>query len=624
MADLTLMLNSAVSAYKAGRLVEAEQLCQQIITTEHDCFIAFHILAAVQSSLGKKFEALENYDRVLAIQPDFAETLNNRGTILHGLKRFDEALASFDRALAVQPDYAEASYNRGNSLRDLRRYDEALASYDRALAVRPTHVEALFNRGVILQELKKLDEALASYDRALAIRPDSVEILTNCGLVLHGLKRYDEALASFDHAVAVRPNYAEALHNRGNLLRDLKRFDEALASCDRALAARPDFAEALNNRGSILQEMRRYEDALASYDRALAVSPDYAEALYNRGAALHELQRFDEALTSYDRAIALSPNYAEAQFNDALCRLLVGDFERGWEKYEWRQKTEQARDTWRNFTQPHWRGAENISGKTILLHAEQGFGDTIQFCRYVPMVAARGAHVILQVQKQLQELMRGFVGVNDVFANGDALPKFDMHCPLGSLPRAFATRLETIPADVPYLAAPKFYSEKWKQRLPKSDAVRVAICWAGNPHFKGDVTRSIGFSPMLPLLSVEGAEFFSIQKDLRPEDAEILKNHSQIKHLGGEIDTFGDTAAVISSMDLVISSDTSVVHLAGALGKPVWILLQFVPDWRWLIDRDDNPWYPTARLFRQNATRAWDGVIMQVQAALQVFVHSRA
>ena len=624
MADLRLMLNDAVSAYKAGKLVEAEQLCQQIITTESDCFFAFHILAAVQSSLGKKGEALANYDRALAVQPDFAETLNNRGAILHGLKRFDEALASFDRALAVQPDYAEASYNRGNSLRDLKRFDEALASYDHVLAVRPNHAEALFNRGAILQELKRLEEALASYDRALAVRPDFVEALTHCGLVLHGLKRFDEALASFDHALAVRPNYAEALHNRSNLLRDLKRFDEALASCDRALAVRPDFAEALNNRGSILQELRRFDEALVSYDRALAVSPNYPEALYNRGATLHELKRFDEALASYGRAIAVSPNYAEAQFNDALCRLLIGDFERGWDKYEWRRRTEQARDTKRSFAQPLWLGHESIEGKTILLHAEQGFGDTIQFCRYVPLVAARGAYVILQVQKPLQELMRDLAGVTHVIANGDLLPDFDTHCPLGSLPRAFGTQRETIPADVPYLVVPKIYSEKWEQRLPEPAAVRVGICWAGNPHFKGDLARSIGLLPMLPLLSAAGVEFFSIQKDLRPGDAEVLKNHSQIKHLGGEIETFGDTAAVISSMDLVISSDTSVVHLAGALGKSVWILLQFVPDWRWLVDRDDNPWYPTARLFRQDATRAWDNVITQVHAALQAFARSRA
>ena len=523
MADLKFMLDSAISAYKTGRLVEAEQLCQQIIVTEHDFFLAHHILGAVQSSLGKKEEALASYDRALTMHPDFAETLNNRGVILHGLKRFDEALASYDRALAVQPDYADAFYNRGNVLRDLKRFDEALTSYDRALIVRPNYAEALFNRGVVLEQLKRSDEALASYDRAVTVRPNFAEAFNNRGIILHGLRRFDEAVASYDRALIARPDFAEALNNRGNVLRELKRFDEALASCDRALTVRPDFAEAHNNRGTILQERKRFEEALASYDRALFVSPNYAEALYNRGVILQELKRFDEALASYDRALAVSPNYAEAHFNDALCRLLIGDFNRGWEKYEWRRETEQARNTNRNFSQPLWLGHESISGKTILLHAEQGFGDTIQFCRYVPLVAKRGARVILEVQRPLKELMCDFASVAHVISNGDSLPDFDMHCPLASLPLAFGTRLETIPADVPYLVVSKADSEKWQQRLPKSGATRVGISWAGNPHFKSDSTRSIGLRPILPLLSVADVHFFSIQKDLRAGDAEVLR-----------------------------------------------------------------------------------------------------
>jgi protein O-GlcNAc transferase len=353
MASLTLTLpqalNRAISAYKAGNLIEAEKICQQIISAKHDFFDALHLLAFVQASLGKNNLALASYDRALALRPDHADALNNRGNTLKELKRLDEALASYDRALTVRPDDAKALNNRGATLHELKRLDEALASYDRALALRPDHAEALNNRGAILHELRRPDEALASYDRALTVRPDYAEALNNRGnalkelrrhdealasydraltvrpddakafnnrgVTLQELRRHDEALASYDRAVALRPDYAEALNNRGATLQELKRLDEALASYDRALSVRPDHADALNNRGNVLRELKRHDEALASYDRALAVRPDDADALYNRGSALHELKRLDEALASYDRALCVRPEYAEALHN---------------------------------------------------------------------------------------------------------------------------------------------------------------------------------------------------------------------------------------------------------------------------------------------------------------------
>jgi hypothetical protein len=318
------------------------------------------------------------------------------------------------------------------------------------------------------------------------------------------------------------------------------------------------------------------------------------------------------------------PDYAEAHWNEALTRLLIGDFERGWKKYEWRWKIESFTSKQRDFAQPLWLGADGIEGKSILLHSEQGFGDTIQFCRYVPLVAACGARVILAVQKPLHELMSTLTGAAQIVFTGEPLPHFDIHCPLASLPLAVGTRLESIPSTTPYLHAPAHALQHWKTRLEPRDRLRIGICWAGNPNHKSDVSRSIGLSPLLPLLTNTDVQFFSLQKDLRAGDAEILRNNRHITHLGQEIETFSDTAAIISSMDLVISIDTSVVHLAGSLGKPIWILLQFVPDWRWLLDREDSPWYPTARLFRQNETRSWDGVISRVHAAMQVFCRASA
>jgi tetratricopeptide (TPR) repeat protein len=484
--------------------------------------------------------------------------------------------------------------------------------------VRPDFAEALSNRGLTLHELKRFEEALASFDGALKVRPDYAEALSNRGATLHELKRFEEALASFDRALEVRPHYAEALFNRGNTLRQLKRLEEALVSFDRALEVRPDYAEALSNRGNILRQLMRFEEALASFDRALKVRPDYAEALSNLGVTLHELKRLEEALVSFDRALEVRPDYAEAHCNGALCRLLVGNFDHGWEKNEWRWETEQLRKERRNFAQPLWLGSKEIEGKKILLHGEQGFGDSIQFCRYVPLVAERAAQVILEVPEALHELMGTLNCSIQMVSRGEPLPQFDMHCPLLSLPLAFRTRLESIPSATPYLRALPQAATRWTARLGTKDRARVGLVWSGRPGHKNDHNRSLKLSALLPLLDVD-AVFVSLQQDVRADDATVLKDCDDIFHFGDELKNFSDTAALISNLDLVISVDTSVAHLAGALAKPVWVLLPFVPDWRWLLDRNDSPWYPTARLFRQDHTRTWDDVILRVRRALHDF-----
>ena len=578
------VLDRAVSALEAGELVEAEQLCEQIVAATPDFFDAVYLLAVVQSKLGKK----------------------------------TAALASFARALSLQPGNAMAHFNRANTLDDLKRYDEALASYELAIHLRPDFAAAYFNRGNVLQALSRYDEALASYDRSLALRPEHAAAHSNRGNVLQMLKRYDEALASYDRALAVQADFALAHYNRGNVLQDLNRYDEALASYDRALAVRPDFAEALSNRGNVLQRLKRFVDAMASYDRALASRPDFAEAFSNRGAALQELKRHEEALASYERATEASPKYADAHYNQALCRLLLGDFDRGWEKYEWRWQVDQLRNSKRSFTQPLWLGQNEIAAKTILLYAEQGFGDTIQFCRYVPLVAARAARVILEVQRPLKELMSGLAGATHVVSRGEPLPHFDVQCPLLSLPLAFRTRLESIPATVPYLRAPPDDVTNWNTRLGPGSRPRIGLAWSGLPTHKNDHNRSIPLSALLSLLEVD-ATFVSVQKDVRREDAATLQARSDLRYFGDALKNFSDTAALISNLDLVIAIDTSVAHLAAALAKPVWVLLPFAPDWRWLLDRDDSPWYPTARLFRQDDTHTWDGVIARVRAALRDF-----
>ena len=620
---VTSLFAEGLALHQAGRLADAERIYQQILATRPDHFDSLHLLGVIFYQRGDHAEAVRRINLALKRSPNNFLALNNRGNALTALKQFKEALASYDRAIAARPDYAEAHSNRGNVLKELKRFEEALASYDRAITLRSDYAEAHSNRADALTALERFEEALSACDRALTLRPDFVEAHANRGNALHELRRFQEALASHDRALTLRPDYAEAHSNRGNALHELKRFEEALASYDRALTLRPDYAEAHSNRGNALQELKRFEEALASYDRALALRGDLAEAYSNRGNALKELARFDEALASYEAALAVRPDFADAHFNEAMCRLLIGDLHRGWQKSEWRWETEQIRNGKRSFSQPLWLGSDDIAGKTILLHAEQGLGDTIQFGRYAPLVAARGAHVILEVQGPLRDLMGTLSGSVRIVSAGDLLPDFDLHCPLLSLPLAFATQLETIPSATPYLCAHEGKTRAWRERLGRHHKPRIGLAWAGNPRKelpganRIDGQRSIAVDRLAPLFQVTACEFFSLQKgDDAVRQLRDSALRQQVIDCTDDLHDFSDTAALIENLDLVISVDTSVAHLAGALGKPFWLLNRYNTCWRWLLDREDSPWYPTARLFRQDATREWDPVIERVAAAL--------
>jgi tetratricopeptide (TPR) repeat protein len=597
---------------RLGRLAEALASYDRALAVRSDHAEVLYNRGNALIALGRPHDALEAYQRALLARPDYAEALCNRGGALAALGRNDEALASYDRALAVAPDFGEALSNRGNALKALGRLDDALASYDRALTARPDDAKALFNRGVTLHELKRFDLALASYDRVLAVCPDHDEALSNRGDALRELGRLEDALASYDRALAARPDSVEALSNRGNVLKTLRRFDDALASYDTALRLRPDDPVPLSNRAVTLQALDRLDEALASCDRALALCSDSIEALNNRASILQELRRFDEALATYDRAAAIAPDYVQAQLNRALLLLLSGDFARGWPAYEWRRKL----PSWveRGFTQPEWTG-EDIAGRRLLLHAEQGFGDTIQFARYAALTAMRGADVVLEVQPPLKPLLGGLFGVEVVAAGRDQLPPFDLHSPLLSLPRLFATTPATIPSGFPYIVAPVDRMAAWAARLP-ADGVRVGLVWSGHPDNTRDHERSIPFARLAPLFCVPGTRFVSLQKDIRAADADDFRRCGSVIDLHAELHDFADTAAVIAQLDLVISVDTAVAHLAGAMGKPLWVLLPRVPDFRWLLDRATSPWYPSARLFRKGLSDTWDTVIASVATEL--------
>ena len=496
------------------------------------------------------------------------------------------------------------------------KLQEALETYQRALSADPNHFEALQGIGILSGQMGRFEEALKFFTEASAVQPNNFAVHFNRGKALKELKRYPEALAAYDKALSLKPDFAEAYNNRGTVLKDLRRYDEALSSFNKAIALKPGYTNAYNNQGATLVILQRHDEALASYDKALSLNPAYAEAYNNRGTALEHLRRYDEALASYDKAIDLKPDFAEARYHKGLLNLLLGNFEAGWRLHEWRWKTAQLEDFAKNFKQPLWLGDKPISGKTVLLHSEQGLGDTIQFARYVPLVEALCATVILGVPADLVALFRTLEGNPTLIAEGDTLPEFDLHCPLMSLPLAFGTTIDSIPAQIPYLAADPQQRLAWHDRLGPKLRPRIGLVWSGNPNNINDRYRSISLRTLAPLLNEDYA-FHSLQKELRAGDRVALAEFPQLHSHSEALHDFTDTAALVAELDVVITIDTSVAHLAGALGKPVWILLPYAADYRWLTERSDSPWYPTARLFRQGSIGDWSSVIENVISVLR-------
>jgi len=523
-------------------------------------------------------------------------------------------LGGFGQSIAGWPDQAEAYYKRGSALKDEHRFAEALAAYDSAVALKPDYAHAHNGRGIVLANLNRLAEAVDCFDRAIALKPDYAEAHNNRALVLQDMGRLEEALTSLDRAVALQPDNPRAHNNRGVVLNGLRRSDEALASHDKAIALRSDYAEAHYNRGNVLQQLDRLDEALMSFDRAIGLKADYAAAHNNRGTVLSGLNRLEEALGGLDRAIALTGGFAEAYLNKSYCLLSMGRFEEGWRLHEWRKKTERPVGHV-SFPQPLWLGQGDLAGKTVFVHSEQGFGDTLQFCRYAKLLRTRGASVVMSVQEPLLRLLsRSMPDIK--FLKDSIVPvAFDYHSPLMSLPLAFGTTLQDVPVAVPYLRAEETQCRIWEGRLPPPTKPRVGVAWSGSTKHKNDFNRSISLAAMAPIFAAD-VHWISLQKEVGDTDRLSLESLPQIFHYAELLSDFSDTAAVIAALDLVITVDTSVAHLAGAMGKPVWILLPLAADWRWLVARDDSPWYPTARLFRQQARHLWDDVFAHVGEAL--------
>jgi len=633
MATIAEIFTVAWNHQQAGAFAQAEKLYRQIVQADPTHADAWCFLGVACQAQGKLREAEAHFRRAVQLLPAHPSAGNYLGAVLVQQGKPAEAIASFQEALRFEPDNAELQSN---------------------LAV------AFAELGNALANQEKLAEAIAHYQQALGIRPDFAEAHNNLGHALQRHGRLVEAMAHWREALRVKPDSAEVHNNLGNALQSEGKLEEAIAHYQQALRLQPAFAAAHNNLGNVLRNQGKLEEATRHWHEALHWRPDYAEPHYNLGKELQKLGRLEEALVHYEQALRLKADYADARWNRALIWLLQGDFEQGWPEYEWRWT--QADFAARRFTQPRWDGSA-LGGRTILLHAEQGLGDTLHFIRYAPLVAKRGGSVVVECQPPLARLLGSAAGIDRLVPQGSPLPAFDVQAPLLSLPGIFRTALATVPATVPYLHADAELVEHWRRELwksrksevgsrksehlhltsdirhPTSDFL-VGIAWQGSPTFRGDRQRSIPLAQFAPLAEVPGVQLISLQKgpgteQLRePFHSPLTTHHrllstvhrppSTIHDLGSRLDEaaggFMDSAAIMMSLDLVISSDTAIAHLAGAVGVPVWVALSLVPDWRWLLQREDSPWYPTMRLFRQARYGRWEDVFERMAEELKVVV----
>lgn len=583
--DLENAFRQALDHHRGNRLAEAEGLCRKILEVEPRHFDSLHLLGVVQAQAGRPADALRHMDAAVKINPRIPPMLNNRGNILKDLGRLAEALVSYEAAIVIAPDYADAHVNRGHALLVLGRLDEALGAYDRAITLRPQDVEAHLGRAGCLMDLRRPSEALSSYDRAATLAPGDPQV----------------------HEIRARALFAA------------KQFENALASCDRALALAPTFAEVYFVRGNALIELKRMEEAFKSFERAIALKPDCAEAYNNRGHALRALGRLKEALASYDRAIALRPDYAGALMSRGMLNLLFGRFAEGWADYEWRLRHTDEPTKRPTIGAPEWRG-EALAGRRLIVLSEQGFGDIIQFSRYLPLVRARAGDVVFVVAEKLARLLRSVTQGLQVLHQPPALRPTDLQSALLSLPLRFGIDGATIPAALPYLQPEPELVAHWKGRLG-DDGLKIGIAWQASPGAETAGERSVPLAQFAPLARLPGVRLISLQKHLGLDQMAMLPKDVRIEMPGEDFDegpdAFIDTAAVMANLDLIVTADTVIAHLAGALARPTWVALPHVPDWRWLLDRDDSPWYPTVRLFRQKRANDWDGVFAEIATVLR-------
>ena len=610
------LLKEAYRNHQAGNLEIAARYYQKLLKVNPRHADVLFLVGTLNLQQGKFDLATKFLEKAISIKPDHVAAYNNLGTVLKEQGRFNEAIDTYRKVLTLKPDHAMAYNNLAVVLHKTGRLDEAVVNYRRAIELKSDYFEAYYNIGNVLKEQNILKEAENNYRRAIELKPDYAEAHNNLGITLKEQRMLNEAIVSYNRAIELKPDYAEAHNNLGNALQEQGDLDKAKVSYDKAIELKHDYAEAYNNLGITLKEQGKLDEALKNYRYAVNLKPDYVKAYNNLGTVLKELGKIDEAIVNYDKAVELNPDFAVVRFNRSLAFLLAERFEDGWPEYEWRLRT--PYHSLRTFKQPKWDGSP-LNGKSILVQSEQGFGDTIQFVRYLPLVQKQGGRVIFECQRELLSFLKCCSGIDEIIvreSDNKQITQFDEHIYLLSLPGIFNTTLDSIPSNVPYIKVDFDLVKKWGMRLGHCSNFKIGIVWAGNPLYKNNRSRSCSLSDFALLADIPGLAFYSLQKEYASTGVLKPPEEMNIINLEKELNDFTDTAAAIANLDLVISVDTVVAHLAGAIGKPVWTLLTSSPDWRWLLDREDSLWYPNMRLFRQTKPDDWDDVFKRVRKAL--------
>ena len=620
-----IQIEQAKKLHQEGNLREASLIYEAVLKIDPENADSMHLLGLVAAQSDKHELAVNWISQALAISPENSKYHNNLGTAWVDLKQFAKAIESYDSAIQYKEDYADAYFNKGLALIQLKDWGAAALTLKQALVHQPRFFEAMYLLGNTLQELGRFDEAITNYKTAISLNTNYAPLFYNLGNAFKAKKQFDAAIENYDKSLVINPRFVDAYVNRGVALKELRHFEAAIKSHDRALSVNKECAQAYLNRGNALKELNRFEEAIADYEKAISFKADYAEAYCNLAITLDRLLRTEQALAYYDIAINIKNDYVQAHWNKAVALLLLGKYQQGWKSYEWRWLTEDSVKKKKKISKPLWLGKESIQGKTILIHAEQGLGDTLQFIRYVPMVAALGARVMVEVQAPLLSLFENMQGISVLLKKGDPLPPFDFHCPMMSLPLAFKTTLDTVPS-CPQLVIPEEKKQYWANKLGLKAKPRVGLVWNGG--FRPDQPeiwdvnerRNLPLQHLKALVGID-VEFISLQKG-EPAESEFRQTVASgwdgpvIHDHVIELKDFSDTAALVMNLDLVIAVDTSTAHLAASLGKPVWLLNRYDACWRWLLERDDSPWYPSIKIYRQTSSGDWDGVMQRVRSGL--------
>lgn len=611
------VFDRAYSAHRDGRLDDAERGYRATLEVDPAHVDALHLLGVLRHQQGQHEEAADLVRRAADLRPQDAALQLNLGNALKALGRLDQAIERFRNALTLAPTFPMAHYNLGNAYALAGRHEDAVDAFEKSLRLQPMDASSHVNLGNALHALGRHREAVDSFRRALELRPGHAGAHNNIGMALNALGSATDASAHFRAALKAEPRFVAARFNLANTLDATGLHDEAVAEFKAALALQPNLPPALFGLGNALASLGRHDEALPRFERAVGLDPKFAHAWLSLGAAHHALGAHDAAVRAFDQALRLRPDLPIAHMNRGVTLLTLRDFKRGLPEYEWR--LDNAVQPLQATSLPRWNG-EPIDGRTLLVHAEQGFGDTLQFMRFVEIAAQRAAHVVLEVQPQLISLLAPTAQQWRVtlIAQGAPRPRADLQCPLLSLPFALGTLPDTIPARTPYLNAPAASRRTWRGSLGGHAKRKVGLAWSGRAQRQEN--RSLPLAALEPLFALDGIDWIVLQPALGDDERAALDAHPRAKNIhrfDGRIHDFADTAAIIERLDGVVSVDTSIAHLAGALGKPLWLMLPFAADWRWFTRDTRSPWYPSARLVRQAQPGAWADVVEQVAAALR-------